>query len=94
MLSGGTVKCWGRGSYGQLGNGSTSNSLTPVSVSNISTATALSNGGGNQFHCALLSGGAIQCWGTDDEGKLRDGGTEPNGNTTNSEPVYVVGFGQ
>jgi alpha-tubulin suppressor-like RCC1 family protein len=94
LLSGGTVKCWGRGSYGQLGNGSTSDTLTPVSVSNISTATALSNRGGSQFHCALLSGGAIQCWGTDDEGKLGDGGTVPNGNTTNSEPVYVVGFGQ
>ena len=85
---------WGRGSYGQLGNGSTNNSLTPVSVSNISTATALSNRGGNQFHCALLSGGLIQCWGTDDEGKLGDGGTVMNANTTNSEPVYVVGFGQ
>ena len=61
LLSDETIKCWGSGSYGQLGNGSTSNSLTPVSVSNIITATALSNRGGNRVHCALLSGGLIQC---------------------------------
>ena len=94
LLSGGTIKCWGSGSYGQLGNGSTNDNSTPVSVSNISTAIALSSSGGNQFHCALLSGGLIQCWGTDDEGKLGDGGTVVHGNTTNSEHVYVVGFGQ
>ena len=94
LLSGGTIKCWGSGNYGQLGNGSASDSLIPVSVSNISTAIALSSRGGSQFHCALLSGGLIQCWGTDDAGKLGDGGTITSGNSINSEPVYVVGFGQ
>ena len=32
VLSGGTVKCWGRGMESQLGNGSTSNQSTPVGV--------------------------------------------------------------
>ena len=34
-LSDGTVKCWGAGGYGQLGNGATNNQNIPVSVSGI-----------------------------------------------------------
>jgi alpha-tubulin suppressor-like RCC1 family protein len=34
-LSDGTVKCWGAGGYGQLGNGATDNQNVPVSVSGI-----------------------------------------------------------
>ena len=58
VLSGGTVRCWGRGSYSQLGNGSTSNQTTPVSVSRISTATSVSAG---TYHtCAVISGGTVK----------------------------------
>ena len=32
VLPGGTVKCWGLGDYGQLGNGSFDNQYTPVTV--------------------------------------------------------------
>ena len=32
VLSGGTVKCWGDGDEGRLGNGSTSNQSIPVEV--------------------------------------------------------------
>ena len=82
VLSGGTVKCWGYNSQGQLGNGTTSTSSTPVSVSNISTATSVSAGG--QHTCAVLSGGTVKCWGYGNYGQLG------NGSTSNwSTPVSV-----
>ena len=44
LISGGTVKCWGDNYYGQLGNGSTTDSSTPVSDSIIRTATGINAG--------------------------------------------------
>lgn len=33
VVSGGVVECWGDDAYSELGNGTTGNSSTPVSVS-------------------------------------------------------------
>ncbi|HSG06010.1 MAG TPA: hypothetical protein VLB09_06395, partial [Nitrospiria bacterium] len=72
ILSGGTVQCWGYNSYGQLGNGTTSDAFTsPVTVSGITNAVALSLG--SNYSCALLSGRTIQCWGDNKFGQLGDG---------------------
>jgi len=81
----GTVKCWVANSNGQLGNGTTNNSRTPVSVSGISTATQIS--AGQDYTCALLSGGAVKCWGGNWNGQL--GGGWP---AYRSTPVSVIGI--
>jgi len=62
LLGSGGVQCWGGAASGQLGNGATTYSKTPVAVTGLtSVVTAIS--AGNRRTCALLNGGTIQCWG-------------------------------
>lgn len=68
LISGGTASCWGFNLSGQLGNGATSQSLTPVNVSGISTATSIATG--NRHTCFLLSDGTVKCAGRNLEGQL------------------------
>jgi alpha-tubulin suppressor-like RCC1 family protein len=74
VLRGGGVKCWGDNQYGQLGDGTTHWRLTPVDVRGLSGgATALALG--HRQSCALLTGGAVQCWGGNEFGQVGDGTT-------------------
>lgn len=64
----GTVRCWGRGASGQLGNGSNGGSSSPVTVSGIASgATRIAAGG--EHACAIVSG-AARCWGSNSFGQL------------------------
>jgi len=67
-----TVWCWGDDSVGQLGNNELAvDSSTPVQVSGITTATAITVG--NMSSCALLSSGTVKCWGSNWAGQLGNG---------------------
>jgi alpha-tubulin suppressor-like RCC1 family protein len=61
----GTAECWGSGSSGELGNGTplTTASDVPVPVSSLTGVTQIV--GGESHVCALLSTGAVYCWGDD-----------------------------
>lgn len=87
LIDDGTVQCWGNGSSGRLGNGGTADSLTPVSVTGLSGAvTAIASG---SFHtCALIDGGAMQCWGRGTFGQIGNGST----NFNNTTPKTVSGI--
>ena len=85
VLSTGHIACWGGNKEGQLGDGTTSDSDTPVEVQGISDAMQVS--AGRDFTCAVLSTGQIDCWGENEEGQLGDGTT--NGSDT---PVEVQGI--
>ncbi len=91
LLDNGTVKCWGEGLYGQLGQGSTSNrgdepnemgdNLAAVALGAGRTATAISAGG---YHaCALLDNGTVKCWGHGAYGQLGHGSTSTLGDGPN-----------
>jgi alpha-tubulin suppressor-like RCC1 family protein len=88
VLSDGTVSCWGRNEYGQLGTGDTTNSNTPLAVTGGSlSGKTITEIQANIFHtCAVLSDGTVSCWGRNEYGQL---GT---GDTTNSNtPLAVTG---
>lgn len=85
LLTGGGVKCWGANDQGQLGDGSASDSLTPVDVAGLG-GRAKAIAVGSDHACALLTGGAVKCWGYNRNGELGDGGI---GNR--ARPVDVQG---
>ncbi|HLT35709.1 MAG TPA: RTX toxin, partial [Enhygromyxa sp.] len=71
VLGDGTVRCWGRNEYGQLGQGNTNNVLDPVNLPPVALGeTAALVELGNSFACALLSGGSLRCWGENNFGQL------------------------
>jgi alpha-tubulin suppressor-like RCC1 family protein len=83
-ITDGTVRCWGLGTSGQLGNGlMTSSSAPAAAVTGINNAAAVTCGA--LFSCALLMDGTARCWGRGTEGQL--------GNNTvvnSSTPVDVA----
>lgn len=66
------IKCWGYTAYGQLGDGSATDSPTPVDVLGLDSR-AESVAVGYYHSCALMSTGAVKCWGKDYGGALGDG---------------------
>lgn len=70
-----TILAWGDNSFGQLGNGSTTSSNTPVPVSLPAgtTVTAIAAGAGHSL--AVTSTGAALAWGNNAQGQLGNGTT-------------------
>jgi alpha-tubulin suppressor-like RCC1 family protein len=74
--------CWGKNVYGQLGNGTQTDSQTPVEVTGIRNVIHLA--AGFDHTCAIVDQETIKCWGQNTYGQL--------GNGTNKEsslPVLV-----
>ncbi|SVD78327.1 uncharacterized protein METZ01_LOCUS431181, partial [marine metagenome] len=58
VLDDGSLYCWGDNNYGQLGDGTDTNSHTPLAVNNLPIGyTATSVSGGNRHTCTVLDDG-------------------------------------
>jgi alpha-tubulin suppressor-like RCC1 family protein len=83
----GKLRCWGEGTYNQLGTGNTSNAATPT---NVSAAGSFTNNGlvtsvsGSEKHTCAIQSGVLYCWGKNAEGQLG------LGNTTDSSTALPV----
>lgn len=86
LVSSGQAYCWGKNNCGQLGdNGSNSDQLSPVAVSEGLQITSI--GAGKEHTCGLSSSGQAYCWGRDNYGQLGDGSSI----TDQSSPSAVSG---
>jgi alpha-tubulin suppressor-like RCC1 family protein len=89
LVAGGTVQCWGYNEFGQLGNGTTIGSLTPVRVSGLSGVTTIALGGDHA--CAIVAGGEVECWGSNFHGQLGTRQTADGPGSDSNTPVLVEG---
>jgi alpha-tubulin suppressor-like RCC1 family protein len=85
LVPGGGVQCWGYNYFGELGDGTNTDSNTPVDVVGLDTGVTVVSPG-SAHTCALVSGG-VKCWGQNQAGALGDGT-----NTDSNTPVDVIGL--
>jgi len=88
MSAGNSGKCWGENSLGQLGEGTSVDRLAPVSLQSSVFTGGLSitkMALGATHTCALMSNGAVRCWGDNAGGQVG-----PSGNSSGNLSPYEV----
>ena len=106
VLSNNSVKCFGMGADGQLGNGSTNN-IGDSTASSVATSTVVSLGTGRTVRsisagaahtCALLDNATVKCWGSGLYGRLGYEGSTNRGDSPgqmgDSLPAVSLGTGR
>src|SRR3990167_7456569 len=84
----GLAYCWGFNGFGQLGDNSTVDKLTPVQVLNLVGISRIINVAGISYSCAITTSGSAYCWGSNAAGQLGD-----NSIIDKLTPVQVLGVG-
>ncbi|MEC9071626.1 MAG: MopE-related protein, partial [Myxococcota bacterium] len=82
----GKVYCWGDGSYGQQGAGTTADAQAPFGVPALGSKEILDISCGGGATCAVDADGGVWCWGSNAYGQVGDGATWV------MEPTKVIGL--
>ena len=85
LKSDGSVWAWGDNTYGQLGDGTYINSITPVEICGLTGIVAIS--AGFDYSMALKRDGSVWAWGYNNDGQLGDGTL-----IDRNSPVQVTGL--
>ena len=67
----GSVRCWGANSDGQVGDGSTSDRFSPITVLGPSVGV-VEIGVSDSHSCVVRSSGQLVCWGKNTDGQIGD----------------------
>jgi alpha-tubulin suppressor-like RCC1 family protein len=99
LLDDGTVICWGKGAYGQLGYGNTNDigdDETPAEMAAVDLGgeSAIAIAAGANHSCALTAIGAVRCWGLNSSGQLGYGNTLNIGDDETPGSVLPANVGQ
>lgn len=86
VTTGGRAYCWGWNGFGQLGNGSTSETRVTIPVAVAGGLTFRDVSAGEFYSCGVTTAGSAMCWGSNDSGRLGNGST-----TSSATPVAVSG---
>ncbi|WP_164019056.1 RCC1 domain-containing protein [Pyxidicoccus trucidator] len=91
------VRCWGRNQYGQLGYGNTQNigdNEQPWRAGDVDVGAPVQDVVAGGYHtCAMLTDGAVRCWGYGATGQLGYGSTVNIGDNENPSTVGNVNVG-
>ncbi len=76
VVAGNQLWCWGDNFWGQLGLNDTSGRNVPTQVSALGNTVSFVD---TAVHatCAVITGGAVRCWGSQDSGRLGNGQSNP-----------------
>ncbi|TPV96861.1 MAG: hypothetical protein B7733_02575 [Myxococcales bacterium FL481] len=93
----GGVRCWGRGTHGQLGYGDTEargDDEVPADDSNVEVGgPVIQVSCGLDHTCALLVDGGVRCWGLGDHGRLGQGNLDSIGDDERPADVPPIDLG-
>ncbi len=78
--------CWGDNSYGQAGDASPTDHLTPINVAGLAPGAA-AVAAGDYHTCAVTTDGGVKCWGANFFGQVGDGTTSHR-----ATPTDVLGL--